>query len=149
MRQPTPIFEGDIVDGKVKYQTHVRQGIARWISTFKNGTHIEVIYRKHHSKRTDEQNRYYWGVVIPILADHFGYDHEEVHEEMKLMFNPIQSKIDPSRKIGGSTTKMSTVEFYCDQDSYVERICRWSATEYGIYIPPPEKADDDSSRPQT
>ncbi|MFH2074566.1 MAG: hypothetical protein ABIJ57_04345, partial [Pseudomonadota bacterium] len=100
--------------------------------------------RKHKVKRSDEQNRYYWGVVVSILADHFGYEPEELHEEMKLMFNPIQSKIDPSRTIGGSTTKMSTVEFFSDEDSYVERICRWSATEHGVYIPPPEKAEKEA-----
>ncbi len=141
MKQPIPVFEGDIVDGKLKLLRHVKEAIARWCMTFKSGSHIEIIIRKYRSQRTLEQNAYYWGVVIPILGDHFGYDAEEIHEELKLMFNPIQSKIDPARKIGGSTTKMSTVEFYCDQDSYVERIARWAASDYGIYIPPPEKAE--------
>jgi len=141
MKQIVPIFEGDIVDQKLKLQDHVKAAISRWLRTFKTGAHVDIIIRKHRSKRTDEQNRYYWGVVIPILADHFGYDPEEMHEELKIMFNPIQSKIDPSRVIGGSTTKMDTKEFMADDDSYIERICRWGATEYGIYIPPPKKAD--------
>jgi hypothetical protein len=141
MKIPTPIFEGDIVDGKLKLLQRVKNEIARWCMTFKTGTHVDIIIRKHKSQRSKEQNSYYWAVVIPILADYFGYDREEIHEEMKLMFNPMQSKIDPSRKIGSSTTKMTTEEFYCDQDSYVERICRWAATEYSIYIPPPEKLE--------
>ncbi len=141
MKQPVPIFEGDIVNGKLKLLPHIKTGINRWLSIFASGSHVDIVIRKHRDKRTDDQNRYYWGVVVKILADHFGYESDEMHEELKLMFNPIQSKIDPSRKIGGSTTKMSTVEFYCDQDSYVERICRWSASEHGVYIPPPEKAE--------
>jgi len=139
MKQIIPIFEGDIIDGKLKLLDHVKQAIARWCMTFKPGTHVEITIRKYKSKRSDEQNRYYWGTVISILGNHFGYDPEEMHEEMKLMFNPIQSKIDPNRIIGGSTTKMSTIDFYCDQDSYVERICRWAASEHGLYIPPPTK----------
>ncbi|MFH2075440.1 MAG: hypothetical protein ABIJ57_08860 [Pseudomonadota bacterium] len=141
MKQVVPIFEADIVDGKLKMLNHVKESIARWCRTFKTGSHIEIIIRKHRVKRSDEQNRYYRGVVVAILADHFGYDAEEMHEELKSMFNPIQSKIDPSRQIGGSTTKLSTVEFFSDQDSYVERICRWAASEHSVYIPPPEKGE--------
>ena len=142
MKQVIPIFQADIVDGKLKMLDHVKQAIIRWCMTFKTGSHVEIIIRKHRSKRSDAQSRYYFGVVVKILADHFGYDKEEMHEEMKLMFNPIPSKIDPSRTIGGSTTKMNTVEFFSDEDSYVERICRWSATEHGIFIPPPEKMEE-------
>jgi hypothetical protein len=140
LKNPIPIFEGDIVDGKLKLLKHVKAEIARWCLTFKTGTHVEIIIRKHKSQRSLDQNAYYWGVVVPILADHFGYEPEELHEEMKYLFNPIQSKLDPSRNIGGSTAKMSTVEFYSDESSYVERICRWSASEHGLYIPPPKKA---------
>jgi len=143
LKQPIPVFEADIVDGKLKMLDHVKQAIARWCRTFKTGAHVEIIIRKHKVKRSNDQNRYYWGVVISILSDHFGYDPEEMHEEMKLMFNPIPSKIDPSRTIGGSTTKLSTVEFFSDEDSYVERICRWAATEHGIFVPPPEKIEED------
>ena len=147
MKQIVPIFEADIVDGKLKMLDHVKQAIDRWCRTFRTGTHIEIIIRKYRSKVTDPQRGYYFGVVVPILAEHFGYDKETMHEELKLMFNPVQSKIDPSRTIGGSTTKMNTVEFFSDEDSYVERICRWAAEfgqetgESGIYIPPPEKAE--------
>lgn len=141
MKQPIPIFEGDIVERKLKIQDRIKREISRWCSTFKNGDHVDIIIRKHRDKRTDEQNKYYWGVVILILSNHFGYDPEEMHEELKLMFNPVQSKIDPSRKIGGSTTKMNTVEFYHDQDSYIEKIRRWAATEYGVFIPDPKKVE--------
>ena len=141
MKRPTPIFEGDIVDGKLKLLPQIKESISRWVRTFKTGTHVEITIRKYRTKRTNDQNRYYWGVVVPILSDHFGYDPEEMHEELKFLFNPLQSKIDPNRTIGGSTTKMSTVEFYGDEDSYVEKICRWGATEHGIYIPPPEKVE--------
>ena len=138
MKQPVPVFEGDVVDKKLKLQDQVKESIARWITTFKNGTHLDIIIRKHKTKRTLEQNAYYWSVVVPILADEFGHDNaEDMHEDLKREFNPVPSKLDPSKKIGGSTTKLSTVEFA----DYVDRICRWAATEHGIYIPPPTKAE--------
>ena len=142
MRQPVPIFEGDIVDKKLKLFDHEKQAIKRWIATFKDGTKLDIIIRKHKSKRSNEQNRYYFGVVLPILADYFGHDNvEDLHEELKLKFNPIESKLNPGTKTGGTTTKLSTEEFYSGETSYVERICRWGATEFGVYIPPPEKAE--------
>jgi len=142
MKQPVPVFQADVVDKKLKFFEHEKVAMARWISTFSNGTKIDIIIRKHSSKRTNEQNKYYWGVVIPILADFFGHDNaEDMHEDLKLKFNPAKSKIDQNKTIGGTTTKLSTVDFYSAEDSYIERICRWAATEYQIFIPPPKKSE--------
>ena len=142
MKQPIPIFEGDVVNKKLKLFEHEKQAIARWIATFKDGTKLDIIIRKHKSKRSNEQNRYYFGVVLPILADYFGHDNtEDMHEDMKLKFNPIESKIEPGKTIGGTTTKLSTVDFFSAETSYVERICRWAAMEHSLFIPPPKKAE--------
>ncbi len=140
MKQPTPIFEADVVDRKMVIQDREREAMARWVRTFKNGTHLEVIIRKWREKRTNEQNAYYWGVVVPTLADFFGHDNpEDMHEDLKLKFNPVESKVEPGKIIGGTTTKLSTEEFFGPETSYVERICRWASMEYGVYIPPPKK----------
>ena len=141
MKQPTPIFEAHTVKGKLKMLDHVRAGIKRWISTFADGTKVEITIKKYRKKRTNLQNSYYWAVVIPILADHVGHDNpEDMHEDLKLYFNPIKSKLNPSNKIGGTTTKLSTEEFFSAETSYVERICRW-ASEQGVFIPPPERVE--------
>lgn len=143
MKQPTPIFEGLITESnEIYYPAHVIDARKRWLSTFKPGTRVDVVIKKHRKNRTLEQNAYYWGVVIPILADHFGHDNpEDMHEDLKLAFNPVDSKIEFGKKIGGTTTKMSTEEFMVSDTSYVERVCRWAATKYGLYIPPPKKAE--------
>lgn len=142
MKQPTPVFEAHIEKGKLKMLDFAREGMKRWVATFKDGTNVDVVIRKHRKKRTTLQNSYYWAVVIPILANHFGHDNaEDMHEDLKRAFNPVPSKIDPNERIGGSTTKMSTEEFFSDETSYVERICRWAAMEHEVYIPPPEKVE--------
>lgn len=142
MKKPIPIFEGNIVDKKLKMLDREKKAFVRWCATFPNGTKLDITARKHKSKRTNDQNAYYWGVVIPILADYFGHDNpESMHEDLKREFNPVQSKIDPEKTIGGTTTKLSTVDFFSAEDSYVERICRWASMEYEIYIPPPKKVE--------
>ena len=142
MKNPIPVFEGDIVKKKLKLFDHEKKAIALWVTTFPNGTKVDITIRKHKEKRSNDQNRYYFGVVIPILADYFGHDNpEDIHADLKLKFNPTKSKIEPSKIIGGTTTSLSTVEFFSAEDSYVERICRWAAEEYQIFIPPPRKSE--------
>jgi hypothetical protein len=131
-----------IKNGKLKMVDHEREAMCRWYLTFKHNASVDITVRKHSSKRSNQQNKYYWGVVIPILADYFGHDNaEDMHSDLKEKFNPIESKVKPGKIIGGTTTKMSTVEFYGADDSYVERVCRWAASEYQIYVPPPKKAE--------
>jgi len=142
MANPVPKFEAHVVEKKMHMLDREKTALKRWISTFKNGTKLEMIVRKFKEKRTDEQNRYYWGVVVPILRLHFGHDNSEsMHEDLKREFNPVKSKIDPQKIVGGTTTKLSTVDFFSADDSYVERIVRWAATEHGVYIPPPERVE--------
>jgi hypothetical protein len=74
------------------------------------------------------------------LAEHFGHDNpEDMHTDLKNKFNPVESKVEPGEMIGGTTTAMSTIEFFSAEDSYIERICRWAITEYQVYIPPPKR----------
>jgi len=142
MKQPIPRFFGEIQQGKLDIVDHERESIRRWCRTFRDGTKIDITIRKHSSKRTSLQNSYYWGVVLPILADFFGHDNtEDMHTDLKEKFNPVESKLEPGKMIGGTTTKMSTVEFMVTEDSYVERICRWASMEHGIYIPPPKRVE--------
>jgi len=149
MKQPIPVFSGfvDRETGKLTMLGYERAAMNRWLLALK-GKAVDIVIKKHRKDRTNEQNSYYWSVVVPILADHFGHDNvEDMHEDLKLEFNPVESKIEPGKKIGGTTTKMSTEEFMASETSYVERICRWAAMELrnddgsGIYIPPPKKAE--------
>jgi len=140
MKQPIPIFSGfvDRDTGKLTILDFEKEKIKRWCLSLK-GKWVDITIKKHRKDRTNDQNAYYWGVVIPILSDYFGHDNpEDMHAELKELFNPVESKVAPGTKIGGTTTKMSTEEFMASETSYVERICRWAASEYQIYIPPPD-----------
>jgi len=143
MKTPVPIFSGNVNDkGKLIMLEHVRSAMRRWYLTLR-GQKVDVVIRKYVKKRTNQQNRYYFGVVLPILSLHFGHDNpEDMHEDLKLEFNPIESKVTPGKMIGGSTTKMTTKEFFSGEESYVNRICRWAAMEHSLYVPPPEKVEE-------
>jgi len=89
--------------------------------------------------RSNNQNRYYWGVVIEIIGRELGYHPEEVHEVLKNQFLPVRTLSigDDEYKISGSTAKLSTKEF----EDYLERVRTWAASNLSIVIPLPNEVD--------
>jgi hypothetical protein len=99
-----------------------------------------VIIIKPRAKRSSEQNRYYWGVVvheITVRLRELGNEvtPEMVHEFLKGKFNKttVYAKDDEFIEMAQSTTELNKEEF----SAYVEQIKRWAADIIGIYIPDP------------
>jgi len=140
MKKITPLFWCNIVNSVLKLSGAERDRMNTYIKTLKDGKY-DLIIKKHTNQRTNPQNFYYFGVVLVILGDFHGYDVEEMHEEMKRKFNPVESKFTPGEFIGGTTKNMTTEEFFSDEQSYVNRIRRWAAMEFGICTPDPERVE--------
>lgn len=106
----------------------------RLLETAKYGIIIDI--RKRHPKRTNNQNRYYWGHIIKTLADALGYLPDEMHEILKHKFLTIEKKIIYDGEeletviITKSTANLKTVEF----EEYLEKIRVWSNLELGIML---------------
>ena len=81
--------------------------------------------------RTLPQNKLYWGAYLRIIGEHLGMYPDDLHEEMKRMFNAKDSKFTPGEKIGGTTTKLTTKEF----TTYLENIKMWALTEHQVDLP--------------
>jgi hypothetical protein len=94
------------------------------------GKHVEGIIRKRKTKRTSQANRYYFGVVVKLLAEHCGYDAQEMHEALAFRFLRIEDcpiTGAPRRK---RTPDTDTTEF----SEYVNHCIRLAA-ELGVVIP--------------
>ncbi len=124
-----PILYGQVKDGKLKLDAP--QGYLVQLSSLE-GQRIELTIRKERHARSLSQNRYYWGVIIEILSNHFGYDREEMHEALKFKF--LKKHGDTNLVTVGSTAKLSTVGF----TEYIDSVIRWAATEYQVVIPSAE-----------
>jgi hypothetical protein len=130
----TPVFAGTIDKGKLildqpqRYLVH----LAKY-----EGKRIEVILRKRRSKRSDAQNRWYWGVCVEILANHCGYDPEELHDALKIKFLSDRTVDDKGLMRVGSTARMTTDEFI----GYTNKVVRWAAEYLHVYIPSPHEVD--------
>lgn len=86
------------------------------------------------ASRTTQQNRYYFGVIVKILADELGYSVDEMHEALKWKFLKIHENELPTVR---STTDLSTAEF----SDYCEKIKQFAAFELSVVLPDPGQAD--------
>lgn len=96
----------------------------------------------HNAKqRSNQQNRFYWGVVVPMVRDGFNekgteLSLEETHEFLKYKFNStefVNHDTGECLPVPISTTKLMTTGFM----EYVEKIQRFAAEWFGIVIPDP------------
>jgi len=107
------------------------------------GKAVDVDIARHNPTRTGQANRYYWGVVIAILADHTGYTPDEIHDVLKRRFLPKtlalsnrNGELIGEDVIGGSTAALDIAEF----GDYVTRIKAWALDDLGVFIPNPDEA---------
>jgi len=124
------IFLGTIRNGSFQPDNPI------WFSTLakNNNKRMMIIIEPESKKRSLNQNSYYHGVVIKILADFSGNDPDDIHEflRMKFLQEPIKNDMVTIKR----TKHLTTIEF----EKYMEDIRRWASMEYGCYIPLPGEA---------
>lgn len=147
----TLTYYGRVKDGTIELPgKRFRQEVARAFE----GKPIEVVVRRRKKIRSPEQNRYYWGLVLNILAAQFRLwapdqeiNCEIAHEWCKDRFLPMIQDWDDitvttpegaweSRR---TTTRLTTTQFM----DYIALIQQWAA-EYGLYIPDPDEWEFES-----
>lgn len=127
---PTFIFK--IENGKVQGREWLWTSIKRFFMTLPDGEYTWPHPAKPKKSRSNQQNRYYWGVVCKLVSDHTGYMPEEVHQIMAEKFLSYEKD---GRVFTRSTTKLKTAEF----EDYMEKCRRWAAMELQVYIPLPNE----------
>lgn len=100
------------------------------------GKEVAVTVTKYRKSRSDNQNRYLWGVVYKLVSESTGYTVDESHAAMKMLFLRVLGdgkKPDTVR----STKSLTTTEF----EEYTENMRRWAAVEIGTFIPEPNEVE--------
>lgn len=141
-KHPTPVFRGRIEQRKICLEQ--RDGFAALIARLE-GNEIDLILRKHRNVRSLSQNAYYWAVVIPVLAEHCGYEDEEMHKALQWRF--LQKHADQTGEFEtqGTWVKLPTVRSTADLDTaeftdYIERV-RTLAAQMGCVVPSPGQVE--------
>ena len=122
---------------KITFDSGEKEKLDIWLDTFSSGTELilEVYERKY--QRTHPQNDYYWGVVVKLLAETFGWEDETMHDFLKSRY--LSKKIDWKGKevwITGSTARLKIDEFA----QYLDK-CILFAAENDVIIPEASKIE--------
>lgn len=134
------VTTGEIHGGALKIRN--RAALSQALRGMKDGAVLVTIERLR-ATRSQQQNKFYWGVIVQLLADYTGYTPDEMHEVLKAKFLPKRfavcdgnGEVRDELVIGGSSAALNTVEFgeYCDA------IQQWAAETLGVVIPDPEAA---------
>ena len=137
MSTRVPRFKAKIQGGKPRMPEAVRNNFDLYCNNFEDGTEVWIVIRKYDPKkpRSLEANNYYWGVVVEILRHYCGYEKDEMHDALGMMFRVIEP-VDKIPTIQG-TSDMDSPTFW----DYIERVRRWAATDLGVYIPDPNETE--------
>ncbi len=99
---------------------------------------VEIIVRRLSKKRSNPQNRYYFGIPIKLISDHTGHTTDEIHEILKSMFLKKWVEIKGKEyEIVQSTTELNTLSF----EDYLSKIRQWASLDLGLFIPTPDEAE--------
>lgn len=132
-------FFGKVTDGKLTIVN--RKQFDSELHHFE-GKEVMLTLERKKKKRSNEQNRYWWGCVIPLVKEglnNAGYKftlNEQVHEQLKKMFLTYE---DFSEKTGvgiertHDTKSLTTSEFM----DLIATVQQWSAEFLGVEIPNP------------
>lgn len=101
------------------------------------GKRVFITVDEEKPMRSNEQNKYYWGVALKLISDHTGYTEDEVHEIMLNKFSLKKEIIigDETHIIKGRSHNMKTDEF----EKYLEDIRRFAAEKLNTIIPLPNE----------
>lgn len=125
-----PIFIGKITKGKLHLQD--RQKFDNYILGLEGD--VQIVVGKIKKQRSNNENRYYWGVVVKLLSEMTGYTDDEMHDALRMLFLLDRDKTIPTLR---STASLTTVEF----ENYMTNIREWASREMNCYIPEPNEVE--------
>jgi hypothetical protein len=137
---------GNVKDGTINLPSRFRE----WVLRAYEGKEIRVTVKEYRDTRSDRQNAYYWGVVVPHLVAGFvslgnswlnpqNKEHQEmIHEILKERFlaNGVELVMGSEViKTKPTTTKADTMEMH----QFIERVRMFAMETMGVYVPEPNE----------
>jgi hypothetical protein len=131
-------IESKVVNGKLETNRDLLSDVIKNLE----GKDIIITIEKKKKKRSNPQNSYYWGIVLPMmqtgfynnLGEHVGI--QEAHEFLKGRFlfrEVVNQELGEVIKLSKSTTELSTIQF----EEYLDKIREFGLEFLNITIPLP------------
>lgn len=111
--------------------------LARFLAQALPGKPLRVTVEEYRKRRSDEQNKFWWGVVVKTFCDHLpGWEPEDVHTYLcgeHFGWERIEGmgrvKMRPVKR----SSRLNKLEF-----SELVAKAQKLAAEHGFYVPDPE-----------
>ncbi len=110
---------GRISDGKLGLAD--RASLDQWLAS--HAGIVEVVILPAPPRRTLDQNRYYFGLLVRAIAAETGDDEVSVHEQLATKF--LEPGPDGTRR---STATLDTLQFA----TFNEHVAAWASTWLGL-----------------
>lgn len=131
-----------VINGKFKRNLNT---IIEAVKAFE-GKECLITIEKLGKKRSNNQNRYYWGVVLPIIQQGLKEATGEFRSSENIHYNILLPLFAPEKEIVNINTgeciyekltssEMTTTQF-CE---YIIEIQKWASEFLGVYIPEPNE----------
>ena len=108
-----------------------------YISRWKDGTILDVEITRRQRTKSDPMRKYYFGVVLPLFAEHLGYDKDEhllLHRQLKIVYFRVEPDAKGiHRKVPMVFSDKSEIPI-SEKSDFVAWVQRKAAQE-GVYIP--------------
>lgn len=115
-----------------------------WFKKYPDGTRFEVGFKRIGNSRSQNQNRYYWGVIVESFrhgalqewGEYMGKD--EAHNTLKancLYTEKVNEETGEIFRVIGSTTDNDTL----DQETYHEKCRQLIHNAFNIVVPLPNE----------
>lgn len=116
------------------------------IKTLDESKEYIITIKKKQKIRSNRQNRYYFGIVLPLVLRglrNAGFDvhsKEDAHDIVKCKFLKVDIENDSGEFITSfkSTKEMSTQEF----KEFIDNVQYWASEYLNEYIPSPNESQD-------
>lgn len=129
-----------IKDGKLVLDDSYAFKTAMW--RMKDGARVTVSVEAEKDRRSAAANRYYWGVVIKLIAEETGQDAQDIHDDLRdrflrktITYEDKRSGQVREREFARGSSGLTVNEFY----EFVEQARLFAAEFFGMRIPEPDR----------
>lgn len=127
-------------DGSQRNEQQQRQLLRAAMRHLPDGPYVWRL-EPYAETRRERQSRYYFGVVVKMIAEETGHTKDQIHELLKAMFlaetielaNPLTGEVT-ERRIVKSSASLKVGEFA----DYVTQCQVWAAEFLGLMLPEAE-----------
>jgi hypothetical protein len=134
-----PVFKGRVLTGGLLALDRPKD-YARYVRSFA-GQYVEVTIRKQRSQRSTDQNRWWRGVAVPLIAEAMGHDrHEYDQVHYALVAKCFGSTVDVKTGLeipNVRSSHLSTAEF----SELMEWAVRFAAQYLNVVVPLPGEVE--------